>query len=71
VQNRTALEESLLQSLFVCEKRQRQSCKAFIRPSIHGWRGRPFLRKNLAYMYTHPLAKRRFSIYFRPVAPQP
>jgi len=24
------LEESLLQSFFVCENRQRQSCKAFI-----------------------------------------
>jgi len=29
VYNRTSLEESLLQSFFVCENCQRQSCKAF------------------------------------------
>jgi len=30
IENRTSLEESLLQSFFLCENCQRQSCKAFI-----------------------------------------
>jgi len=30
IENRSSLEESLLQSFFLCENCQRQSCKAFI-----------------------------------------
>jgi len=51
----------------LCENCQRQSCKAFIGVSICAkmiGRGRPLLRENLADT-DPPLAKRRFSVYFR------
>jgi len=55
------------QKVSLCEKRQRQNCKAFIgltiRVEMTGGR-RPLLRENLAEAHP-PLAKRRFSIYFR------
>ena len=44
--NRTSLEESLLQSFFVCENCQRQSCRAFIGLTNHAkiiGRGRPLV----------------------------
>jgi len=46
----------------LCENRQRQSCKAFIGLSI---RGENFLYVKIWRILTHPLAKRRFLMYFR------
>ena len=51
-----------------CENRQRQNCKAFIGLSIPVeiiGGGRPLYAKVCLKLSHHPIAKRRFSIYFR------
>ena len=68
ISNCTLLEESLLQSFFICENCLRQSRRpnAFIGLSLRAKMiggGRPFYVK-IRRILTHPLAKRRFSVYF-------
>jgi len=53
--------------VYLCENCQRQSCRAFIGLSIRAKMiggDVPFYVK-IWRLLTHPLAKRRFSIYFR------
>jgi len=55
--------------VYLCENHPQQSCKAFIYVYVRVYKWLvddiPSTRQFGGYWLTHPLAKRRFSIYFR------